>query len=156
MVTYYDRTLVNGTEWRQPEDASVEDLVRQHLADRWQCEVIEYPQFHGIDWYAVRDKKVIANIEFKGRKHVSGKYPTVYLSQNKYLTLLVSTIATNVAGLFVARWADGLVRMVDVTQLIPGNLQVAGAGRLRNGETRLAVEPMIEIPVSQMMELGRV
>lgn len=156
MVTYYDRTLVNGTEWRQPEDAAVEEQVRQYLSQQWKCEVVEYPQFHGIDWFAAHDKKVIANIEFKGRNHPSTKYRTVYLSQNKYLTLLIASISVGVPGLFVARWSDGVVRMVDTQFLVPGQLGVAGTGQLRNGETRLQVEPMIEIPIEQMEYVGNV
>lgn len=156
MSTYYDRQLIDGVEWRQPEDANVEDMVRSYLSEQWACKVMEYPQFHGIDWYAVRDKRVLANIEFKGRNHASDKYPTVYLSQNKYLTLLLSYLATGTPGLFVVRWADGAVASLDVGTVTPKELVVAGAGRLRHGETRLAQEPCLEIPIDMMMRVGHV
>jgi hypothetical protein len=155
---YYNRTaIITGTghiQWRQDEDAAIEALARQELGAMWGCEVVEYPMFHAIDWYCVIDNRIVGHVEFKGRNHPVGQYPTVYMSQRKYLTLWLSELATGVPSFFVVRWGDGTMRYLPISRVATGAPVVKGAGKLRNGEARLSVEPLFEVPVNDMLPIG--
>ena len=152
MSVWAERTKVDGA-WLQPEDRTAEDQTRALLAAHLGCAVHPYPQFHGIDWYAENGKQVVANVEFKNRAHEIGKYPTVYLSQNKYLTLLLAYLSTSTPGYFLVRWSGGEVRGLTIAEWAPGRLVTAGAAVKRQGEARLAQEPCFEVPVSEMWAL---
>jgi hypothetical protein len=132
------------------EEKSEEARVRRQIEDVWGIEVIPYHQWDQMDWRGVRGSRTVANFEHKGRTIPSDKYETVFLSQHKYMTLLMSYLATGTQGLFVVSWSDGVIRYVNVADMVPRRLMECGHNDLRIAETRLAVEPCFRIRISEM------
>jgi hypothetical protein len=108
-------------------------------------------KLHGaaaVDWYGVRDSRIVAFYELKRRAHPVDKYPTVFMSWRKWITLQLTALAFGVPGVFVVQFADSL-RWIDVRK-VSGALSLAG--RTDRGLEN-DIEPIIEVPVESMAVL---
>lgn len=147
-----DYLAADGSRQSAQEKAE-EARVRARIEDVWDIEVTPYHQWDQMDWRGVRNKRTVANFEHKGRRIPSDKYATVFMSQHKYMTLLMTYLATGVPGIFIASWSDGIIKYLNVGDVIPRKLIEAGHNELRVGETRYAVEPCFEIDIDEMTPL---
>jgi hypothetical protein len=131
----------------------------------WNCKVYTYPGLHPIDWYAVRDGKLVANMEFKRRHQDYDDYinagpdkriktPTMLLSYHKWLSLYMAAIASRVPGFFVAGLNDCLV-YINVFDVRPHELRIdPRGGRTRDKRRDNDIEPVIHVPITDMKYQG--
>jgi len=157
MSDYYARTakmLDNGPAFATEQDRRNEDRIQAVLEAAWNIKLHRYEaRYEMIDWYGVRDGRVVVHVELKSRSHPAGRYPTVYLNFRKWNALMMSYIYTAVPSLFVVRFADGEVRWIDIREVNPQPLEVGGCNRLVKSKTDR--EPVIQVPVAEMHRLGR-
>lgn len=123
---------------RQAETARILDQA-------WGCAHHAFPEFHPIDWFAIRRGQVVHVAELKCREHPHDKHDTVFLAMRKWLWLINAYLA-GTRALFVARFTDQ-IRWIDVTWGM-GELALRGT---QNGKIgREGKEPVILVPVDSM------
>jgi len=131
------------------EDRTRARQVAAVLADRWHCELCEFGDLATIDWYARRDRRLVALLELKCRvNRTSDRFPTTMLSLRKWMALTFAALALGVPPFFVVRFTDGIF-FIDIRTLDTTNHCVTGR-RDRSAVTRFDVEPAIEFPVAAM------
>ena len=155
-MSYYDReaaTHLDGTPiFRSREDESNENEVAAQLAEAWGCEIRSFGMLAPVDWYAVRQGRLVGVLELKSRPHESTRFPTVFLNVRKWLALRLAAVGLNVPDLFVVRFTDA-VRWILVSDIDASNIQIAGCSR--TVKSRSDVEPVIHVPISSLRLLER-
>jgi hypothetical protein len=131
-------------------DRDAEDHAAAILERRWSLKLHRYEPFDEIDWYGSRNGMTVAFIELKTRSHGSDQFPTVFMNYRKYLALLMSWQATGHKCLFVVQFTDG-IRAVNVLDIDASQLPLRGCRRIV--KSPLDIEPVIEVPVSSMVEV---
>lgn len=126
-----------------------EKEVAAALATQWHCELHPFGQLAPIDWFAVRDGRVVGLIELKARSHASDRFPTVFLSVRKWLALIMAENGMGVPAVFVVQFTDG-IRWIRVADVSAKQVRMGGVGFERDVKFHSAVEPMIDVPVSAM------
>lgn len=154
--SYYDRrmTTVGGRDaFADEADRANEEEVRAAVEAAWNVDLKRYGgHFDAIDFYAVRAGKIAAHVEIKSRSHASGKFPTVFLNQRKWHSLLMTWLYTGLPSIFVVRFTDG-IRWIDVREVDARKIRMGGCSRVVKAKSD--VEPVIEVPVDQMNTLKR-
>jgi hypothetical protein len=150
---YFERERarhVDGTAiFVTPDDAAVQAEVAQTLGRRWRCDFRPFGLLAPVDWYAVRDERVVAVAEFKRRSTSRTHYPTVFLSVRKWLALQLAGIGLGVPALFVVQFVDQLCYTP-----VPLRGTVSIAGGIRRVRARNDVEPVIEIPSGDFLPVA--
>ncbi len=147
MSDYYTRTTAERGAFATADDSRSEDEVAAMIGERMRCEVRHFGQFSAVDWYMVRNGRLVGVAELKTRSHDSGKYPTVFLNVRKWLALLLAEQGLGVPAAYFVRFADG-VRWVKVGEIDASQVRIGGCARIV--KSRNDIEPVIEIPVEQM------
>lgn len=133
-----------------PADKARENSVALKVEPKLNVQLIRYPDLNPIDWYAVRDEQVVALLELKGRNNASFKYETVFLSLRKWLALMMARQGFGVPGIYVVEFTDNIY-WIPVENVHGSKLKLKGhATRERAFHD---IEPMIEVPVSDMFLL---
>lgn len=158
MNDYYDRrgerTADGGLAFSNEVDAQAEAEVGRRLEEAWSCKLHRFGRWAPIDWFAERGGEVVAVVEMKARTHATEAFATVFLNVRKWLTLQLYAIGMGVPAIYVVRFADDEVRYIDVRDVDTrrGRVKVAGLRRKVKGNSD--IEPMIEVPLSEMRVLG--
>lgn len=151
-ATYYDRTPDALGFFATEEDRKNEREVADQLEKVWFCALRSFGCVAPIDWYAFRDRRLLALIELKSRSHPSTKYPTVFLNVRKWLALSLASAGLGVPAIFVVRFTDGIwwvpLRKVNAT-----DVRIGGCSREVKSETD--IEPVIEVRIVDMIHLGK-
>jgi hypothetical protein len=154
-MTYYDRAgtvHVDGSPlFKTADDEAAEHSVAARLESAWSCEVRSFGRLAPLDWYAVRDGRLVGVLELKTRSHEATKYATVFLNVRKYLALMLGAVGLGVPAIFVAHFVDDL-RWVNVATIDGTAHRIGGCVRLV--KSRSDVEPVIEVPVASMFSLN--
>ena len=145
-VQHIDGTLVFQNE----QDRESERDVAKKLEIAWQCSVHSFGALSPIDWYAVRDGRTTALLELKARTHPADKYPTVFLNVRKWLALSLGACGMGVPAIFVVKFTDQ-IRWTPLASVDARDHRIAGCATLVKSVND--IEPVIEVPVSQMTEL---
>ena len=127
-------------------DKRYEHETAQLLAKAWNCEVRPVGPLCPIDYYALRDGRLVGLIEIKRRYHPVGTYPTVYLNLRKWLALQLAALSGG-APVFVVRWDDE-TRYIDVREVDASKITVGGETAVIKSHTD--IEPVILVPVANM------
>src|SRR5262249_17831945 len=90
------------------------------LADRWRCELCELGACAPVDWFACRERRMLAVLELKCRANrTSDSFPTTMLSLRKWMALTFASLALGCSPLFVVRFTDDIffidIRLLDTT-----------------------------------------
>jgi len=120
-----------------------ESDVKHILEKKWGCTLHDVGLMHPIDWYAVRDGRVVAWVELKSRSHARSKYPTVFLNFRKWWALLCHQ-QTGAPGIWVVRFTDGIY-FVRVDDISPNRLRIGGTTTRVKSQTD--IEPLIDVPI---------
>jgi hypothetical protein len=153
MSGYYERTHAVNTDgsptFATASDISAQKAVARMLEDAWgpNVTISAFPRLHVIDFYAERDGRVSALLELKCRSHESSAYPTVFLNMRKWIALLWHAGMLGIAPLFVVRFTD-CVMWCDVREVDARQHRIGGTKILVKSSSD--IEPVIEVPVSQM------
>jgi hypothetical protein len=150
-LTYYDRkvqTHLDGTPiFKSAEDEAHEDSVAREIEEAFACQVRSFGRLALVDWYAIRDGRMVAVLELKSRTHSSDTYPTVFLNVRKWLALTQASLGLGVHAIYVVRFTDA-TRWVSLTEVDATKHAIGGT--LRIVKSRNDIEPVIHVPVSAM------
>ena len=106
------------------KDKQYEDETAEIIEQAWRCQIHKFGQLAPIDYYAIRDGRMVGLLELKSRSHAHGKYPTVFLNVRKWLALVMGAAGMAVPAMFIVRFTNGLyyipVAEVDATKIIIG------------------------------------
>lgn len=132
-------------------DRFTQAVVLQELEAAWTCEVKLFGPFCALDYYLLRDGRMVAVAELKARTHPHGTYPTVFLSLRKWLALTLASVGMGVPALFVVRFTDGAY-WLRVGEVDASAVRVAG--RYDRGAAN-DVEPIIQVPLSKFRPVAK-
>jgi hypothetical protein len=154
MSQYYARTSavhLDGTPiFKTKEDRDNEATVAQLIEAAWGCKLGEFGALSPIDWYAQRDGRLVGLLELKTRWHPRDDYPGVFLNARKWLALSLGSIGMGVPALFVVKFTDG-VYWVPISKVDATTHRIGGCSvRVKSVND---IEPIIEVPLSTMVEL---
>lgn len=142
-----DGTLAFATKRDRRNEAAAARLLEKH----WQCELQHFGKLSPIDWYATRHGRMVAIAELKSRTHRAGHYPTVFLNVRKWLALSLAEAGLGVPALFAVSFTDG-VRYVRIGEVDASQVRIGGCSRVVKASSD--VEPVIEVPIDAMTEVG--
>jgi hypothetical protein len=141
--------------------ASAENLqneleVKEIIEQAWDCQLHHLPHLFSVDWYAERNDKLMAWIEFKQRKLTKSEGDSVWLNvAKKYKTL--KALSETAPAIFVVRFDSGEIKYINLAD-IDSSKRVIGGEKNRiwaDGSVKDDFEEMILIPISKMKTLER-
>lgn len=169
---YYSRSSTatsGGPAFATDDDGRNEAAAKAAIEAAMKVELVRYGgRFNPIDWYAMRDGRIVAYLELKTRTHPASAFPTVYLNLRKWNVLQMNWLYTGVPSYFFVAFArDGAggegaescgppspdVRCIDVAAIDARNLEVGGCNR--RVKSRTDREPVIHVPIADMKIINR-
>lgn len=155
MSTYRDRSGAansDGTPLHANDyDLAAETEVRAVIEREWNCALHHFGRLCPVDFYAIRDGRLVGLVEVKSRSHASDKFPTVFLNVRKWLALSMAQSGLGVPAMFVVRFTDG-VRFIPVGEVNASAVRIGGVAAVVKSHSD--VEPVIEVPVEDMRVLA--
>ena len=153
-MSYYDREIarhIDGTPiFKSVDDEKSEAYVASVISNSLSCCIDSFGKLSPIDWYAHKNGRLIGLLELKSRSHDSLKYKTVYLNVRKYLALLLGSSGLGVPSVFVVDFTD-YIKWINVTEIKTNKIIIGGCKKIV--KSRNDIEPIIEVPVSDMKNL---
>ena len=131
-------------------DRFAEGEVADVMARKWHCEVRLFGPLCPIDYYALRDGRLAAVVEHKGRSHAFDRYPSVFLNVRKWLALSLAEAGLGVPALFVVTFTDGMW-WVRVSHINASVVTLGGCSTTVKSHTD--VEPVIHVPTTALKPL---
>jgi hypothetical protein len=147
---HVDGTLIFNSK----KDEANEQAIAELLAAAWGCEVRPFAKLSVLDFYAVREGRLVGVAELKSHPYESTKYPTTWLAVRKYMALVLADIALGVPGVFVARFADKSF-WIPISQIYAKGAVMRGITGENEYKRRGDTEPIINVPIKNMRELGK-
>ena len=135
-----------------PKDLTNEIQLQADIEKAWDCKLHHLPHLYHVDFYAERDDNLVAWVEVKQRSCSSTKYRTVFMNTGKKFRHL-NALSNTAPAMFVVRWADGVTKYIDVTDVHPDWLGIGGENN-RWGQGEHDHEAVFEIPISLMKPLS--
>jgi hypothetical protein len=132
-------------------DRANQERVRVAVEAAWGCELRYFGDLCPLDFYALRDGRMVGIVEVKSRSHDSGHFPTVYLNVRKWLALLMAEVGLGVPAVFVVSFADG-IRFIRAAEVDARQLKIGGTAQIVKSHSD--IEPVILVPVSAMRVLN--
>jgi hypothetical protein len=131
-------------------DKASEKEVAQMIEGRWQCDLYPFGRLCPVDFYAVRDGRLVGVLELKTRSHHSGRFPDVFLNVRKWVSLLMASHGLGVPAVFVVKFSDQIGYSL-VNKISTNNISIAGCREVVKSHTD--VEPVIHVSVKDLMWL---
>jgi hypothetical protein len=156
---FYDRKATrhdDGTVmFTNDGDRANERVVAELIEKAWGCKTYRFPDLFHLDFYAEKNRKMVAVIEIKCRAMPSdgSKYRDVYLSLQKWLHLTEVSSAFLCSGIFVVKFEDDVVKYIRVDEVDPRYHIMSGTVRQREIDSPSKWEPMILVPIKDMREV---
>ncbi len=154
MTDYYGRTgAINsdGTPlFASDHDKVNESEVAKLINLRWSCELREFGNLSPVDFYALRDGRLVGVLEVKSRRMPSTKYDTVFLNVRKWLSLQLAGAGLGCPALFVVKF-DDKTKWINVQDVDASKVRVGGCNRVVKSKSD--IEPVIYVPISAMHDL---
>ena len=154
MSGYYERKPTINSDgtlgFTAPEDTANEDALKVRTEKCWNCELHCFGKLCAIDFYALRDNRMVGLVEIKSRDHEMDKYPTVFLNVRKWFALTLGQQGLGVPAMFVVGFHDA-ARWIPISQVDGTKIQMAGCSRLVKSHTD--IEPIIFIQLADMKPL---
>jgi len=152
--TYYNRDLGKNSDgtpiYANRADAENERLVIDAIQDAWKCEVRSFGKLCPIDFYALRDNRIVSVLELKSRTHKKADYPDVFLNVRKWLALSMASLGIGCPAIFVVKFTDGIY-YVKVSEIQPGSVEMGGTSKIV--KSRTDIEPVFRVGVQLLKEL---
>ena len=153
-MSYYERvasTFVDGSPvFKSGEDERNEGTVAGEIERLWGCEARSFGKLAPVDWWFSRHGRVVGVGELKSRAHPHTKYPTVFLNVRKWLALMLAANGMGVPAVFVVKFIDG-TRWIPISEIDASKISVGGLSRIV--KSRNDIEPVIEVPVTEMRKM---
>lgn len=153
-MKYHDRTpLVPGdATFANKSDYKHEDSIDRAIEEAWGVTIHRFGPYDAIDCYAERDGHMVGMIERKWRSHPHDRFECCWLNLRKWMALMLAHVSLDVPAIYVVGHSDGAIHWIDVTSVDARRMIMAGCRRVVKSHTDR--EPVIEIPVKQMRNLG--
>lgn len=155
MSDYYARivsTFIDGSPiFKTEADEKNEREISEAISSNWGCECGSFGKLAPIDWYFVRDGRLVGIGELKTAGYVSTKYGNAILNVRKWLALSLASVGLGVPAVFVVRFEDGDF-WVHLSDIDAKNTRVMGLKKVM--KSRNDREPCILVPVSTMCRLS--
>jgi hypothetical protein len=135
----------------RPSDTKNENDVARTIEKAWGCSVDRSGYFDAWDFYGYKDRRLVFIAELKVRTNASSTYPTVFLSVHKWSRLVAAAAGLGVQGLFIVKFSDKLM-YARVRDIDARNHTIAG--RTDRPGVANDQEPIIEVPVNEMKQIG--
>ena len=152
--SYYDRvpaTHLDGTAiFQNEQDRRNEREVADAIEKAWQCSIHSFGQLAPIDWYAVRDGRMVGILEMKSRSHIYGTYETTLINIRKWFALTFAAVGLGVPGIFVVRFTDQ-IRWIPIAAVDGEKHRLANCRHVLKSKSDVA--PQIEVPIADMRPL---
>ena len=155
MAPYMDRTESTNSDgtplYASDYDTKQEQIICAALEEAWKCSVKPFGRLCPVDFYAVRDGRLVGVIEAKSRSHTSDKFPTVFFNVRKWLALNMAQAGLGVPAIFVSRFTDQ-IKFIRMDKVDASRVRIGGTKNIVKSHTD--IEPVIEVPVISMTKLG--
>lgn len=153
-MDYYTRTATRNTDssplFAVGLDKANEAETCKILSELWKCQIHPFGRLCPVDFYAVRDGRLVGVLELKSRTHPSTQYPTVFLNCRKWLALILAQTGLGCPAVFVVRFTDGL-RYAPLAAIDASRIRIGGTAQIVKSSTD--IEPVIEVPVCKMKKI---
>lgn len=154
MSDYYSRNEaihLDGTPiFKSQEDEKNENEISSLLENAWGCTLGSFGKLSAIDWYAVKNGRLVGLLELKSRTHESTKFPTVFLNVRKWLALALASNGLGTPAIFVVRFTD-CVKYIFLQDIDATKIKIGGLTSIK--KSRNDIEPLIEVDISKMRSL---
>lgn len=149
---YWDRMPSNNSDgtplYTNDYDLKSEDAIKNAVEQAWNCTLHHFGRLCPLDFYAVRDGRMVGIIEAKSRSHNASAFPTVFLNVRKWLALTMASVGLGVPALYVVRFLDG-IRYISVHDIDAAEMRIGGTQK-KAIQGHRDIEPVIEVPVASM------
>lgn len=132
-------------------DLANEAAVAAEIEQKWNCKLTHLPHLFHVDWMVERNDKLVGFIEFKQRTYKAAEKPYVHLNTAKKYRYL-SALSYTAPALFVVRFADGVTKWINVSEIDDNNRTVSGEYD-RWGPGKHDLEEMIVLKLEDMNDL---
>jgi hypothetical protein len=150
-MDYYNRKTnshIDGSPiFKTEEDERSEQGVAKILEKYWSVQIKSFGKLSVIDWYAIRQERLVGLIELKTRYHDVSKFPTVFLNVRKWLALLMGSNGIGVPSIFCVRWQN-CIKYINIGDIDATRVKIGGCKKIV--KSRNDIEPVIEVPISEM------
>jgi len=115
-----------------PEDEAREREIADALEKAYRCELVKLGKKGKVDYLAVRGGRVVAVFEIKARQDKSVTFDTLWIETAKVAFLDAAAHFFDVPGFFVARWGDGVIKLIDAGRVDAVSGEPEWVDRTRN------------------------
>lgn len=155
-MDYYSRGITLNTD-NTPLFACGLDTKNERdtiaaLEAAWKCQIKPFGKLCPVDFFALRDNRVVGVLELKSRTHPLKKYPTVFLNVRKWLALKMASYGMGCPAIFVVKFLDGIF-FIPVDEIPVGQVSIGGTKQRVKSHTD--IEPVFEVSVNLLKELTR-
>jgi len=153
-TAYYDRAVTQFTDgtpiFKSEADEQSESEIASLIEQSWKCQCHSFGKLAPIDWFFVRDGRLVGVGELKTRSHDSQKHSTVFLNVRKWLALHLAASGLGVPAVFVVRFTNE-TRWIDINKINASAVRLGGCKKIV--KSRNDIEPVIEVPIHTMPPL---
>lgn len=153
-MTYATRVPTRNTDgsplFAMGLDRANEEATAALVASRWNCEIHPFGRLSPVDFYALRDGRLVGVLELKSRTHDSGKFATVFLNVRKWLALVLAENGLGCPAIFVVKFTD-TVKFIPVNEVDASRVRIGGTAQIVKSESD--IEPVIEVEIGRMQKL---
>lgn len=154
MSNYYTRTSAPNTDqtptFATDKDRQNEAQVIAAIESKWRCKVHPFGKLCQVDFYALRDNRIVSVLELKSRTHERARYPDVFLNVRKWLALTLASMGMGCPAIFVVKFTDG-IWFVPVNEIPAGTVEMGGTARIV--KSRSDIEPVFRVDVGLLKAL---
>jgi len=133
------------------KDKENEAAVVGILSKKWNCTFHSFGMYFPIDFYALRDNKMVGVIEIKTRNKSSRDYSYVFLALRKWISLGLVQNGLGVPAIFVVQFTDRLM-FIPFDKIDAKRFEVGGR-KDRNGGGGNDLEPLIKVDIAEMKDV---
>jgi hypothetical protein len=151
-MTYYTRPTTTKNSDGTPlyavgYDKENEEAVCKLLSEKWKCEIHPFGRLCPLDFYALKDGRLVGVLELKSKSYPHDKYKVAYLNVRKWLALVLAENGLGCPGIFVVKFSNE-VRFIPVAKVNASKVKIGGCKEIVKSHTD--IEPVIEVPVMSM------
>ena len=132
-------------------DLKNEDAVAQLMMQKWNCHAMKLPKHYRIDFALTRGGAIKAYAEVKCRSITMQSSKVLILGLAKACHLKMFANESNVPGLFVVRYTDGVYYLDISKQQFP----IHYGGQMTRQRDNRDMEPVCQIPTQLLKRLGK-
>lgn len=118
------------------------------LAATWGMTALRVGRFSPVDFFLLKDGRLVGVMEVKCRETLRQQYPSVFFAVRKWMPLTLISLGLDVPALYAIRFKDG-VSCIRVARVDGRTAKMNG--RMDRGAAH-DLEPVIEVPIAEMQD----